>query len=100
MTNEAYQYKFGSGVSLRDAIESLYLAIFASEGLHGRAQVLLDAGYFFDKAKRTIVIDGGTATGQSISQIFTALLARQFGEGAFKVEHVFGSPQAIGWRRP
>ena len=88
MSQQAYRYRFEERVTLKDAIESLYLAIFAAEGVHGRAQVLLDAGYAFDQAGRTLAVDAGTPVGRTVSQIFTALLSRQFGEGAFAVEMV------------
>lgn len=88
MTEEAYRFHFEKKIPLVEAIESLYLAIFSAEGVHGRAQVRLDAGYSFDEGKRTLVVDGGSAVGRTVAQIFTGLLARQFGEGAFTVEHV------------
>jgi hypothetical protein len=93
MTQEAYRYIFEKTVSLHEAVESLYLSIFAAEGVHGRAQVRLDAGYAFDKERRALAVEAGTAVGKTVSQIFTALLSRQFGEGAFTVEHLFGARQ-------
>ena len=86
--NEAYRYTFTPQVPLQEAIESLYLAIFAAEGVHGRAQVRLDAGYALEKAKRAIAVNAGTPVGKTVSQIFTSLLTRQFGEDAFSVQHV------------
>ena len=88
MSLEAYRYTFDKTLPLQDAIESLYLAIFATEGIHGRAQVLLDAGYALDQRKHTLAVAGGSPVGRTVSQIFTALLTRQFGEGAFTVEHM------------
>lgn len=88
---EAYRYTFDKRVPLQDAIESLYLAIFASEGLHGRAEVLLEAGYAFDQRKRTLVVAAASAVGKTVSRIFTALLSRQFGELSFTVEHLDGA---------
>jgi hypothetical protein len=94
--NEAYRYSFDTKVPLQEAIESLYLAIFAAEGVHGRAQVRLDAGYAFDKEGRSLAIDAGTPVGKTVSQIFTSLLTRQFGEDAFRVEHVVATPVETG----
>ena len=85
---EAYLYTFEKKVPLQEAVESLYLAIFASEGIHGHAQVLLEAGYAFDQRKRTLVVAAASEVGKTISRIFTALLSRQFGERSFRVEHV------------
>lgn len=92
--NEAYRYSFTRRVPLREAIESLYLAIFAAEGVHGRAQVRLDAGYAFDEKARTLAVDAGTPVGKTVSQVFTSLLTRQFGEEAFTVEHVAASAES------
>ena len=101
MIEEAYKFTFEKRVSLSDAVESLYLAIFSAEGLHGRAQVRLDAGYALDEAQRRLVVAAGSAVGRTVAQIFTGLLGRQFGENAFTVEHVFGGqPAGIGGRYP
>lgn len=86
MSHEAYRFTFEQRVPITDAIESLYLAIFAAEGIHGRAQVRLDAGYSLDEETRTLTVAAGTPAGQTVSQIFTSLLSRQFGDGAFSVE--------------
>jgi len=85
---EGYKYSFKPRVPLQEAIESLYLAIFAAEGVHGRAQVRLDAAYSFDEKGRSLAVDAGTAVGRTVSQVFTSLLTRQFGEEAFTVDHV------------
>lgn len=88
MVEEVYRFNFEKSVPLTEAVESLYLAIFSAEGVHGRAQVRLDAGYSFDEGRRTLVVAAGSAVGRTVAQIFTGLLARQFGEGAFTVELV------------
>ena len=37
--------------------------------------------------------DAGTPVGKTVSQVFTSLLTRQFGEDGFTVEHVSERPQ-------
>ena len=94
MNRQAYRYEFTDQTSLADVKDSLFLAIFAAEGVHGRAQVRLDVGFCLDEKARACVVDAGTAVGKTVAQIFTGLLTRQVGEGAFTVEHVFGEPIA------
>ena len=91
MNREAYRYSFPDLISLTDVQDTIFLAIFSAEGLHGRAQVRLDVGYCLDEAKHSLIVDAGTPAGKTVAQIFTGLLSRQLGEDAFVVEHVFGN---------
>jgi hypothetical protein len=95
MTCDYYRYTFTKETSLAEVENSLFLAMFSAEGLHGRAQVRLDAAYFLDERRRACVIDADSAVGKTIAQIFTGLLGREFGEDSFTVERVIGVPQAM-----
>ena len=88
MAAEAYRYTFDDKTSLEEVRDSLFLAVFSAEGLHGRAQVRLDAAFWIDERRRTCVVDGATAVGQTVARIFTGLLSRQFGDDAYRVERV------------
>ncbi len=84
----SFLFTFEPHVPLVDAEMSLHLAMFAVEGLAGRAQVRLNASYQIDAASRAIRIDGSTRVGQMIARVFTGFLLREYGEDAFCVEHV------------
>ncbi len=86
MNREIYRYSFSSGVSLREVEESLLLAVLATESLHGRSLVRLDASFCLDDKKQSCVVDAGTEVGRDIARIFTGFLTREFGEDAFTVE--------------
>ncbi len=88
MNRELYRYNFNSKVPFRDVEESLLLAVLATESLHGRALVRLDASFCLDSKKRSCVVDAATDVGRAIARIFTGFLSREFGEEAFKVERV------------
>jgi len=88
MNRELYRYNFNSKVPFRDVEESLLLAVLASESLHGRALVRLDASFCLDSKKRSCVVDAATDVGRAIARIFTGFLSREFGEEAFKIERV------------
>jgi len=88
MNRELYRYNFDSKVPIRDVEESLLLAVLATECLHGRALVRLDASFCLDSKKRSCVVDAATDVGRAIARIFTGFLSREFGEEAFKVERV------------
>lgn len=94
MTCDFYRYSFSKETSLAEVENSLFLAVFSAEGLHGRAQVRLDAAYFMDEKRRACVVDAASAVGKTIAQVFTGLLAREFGDDAFTVERVVGAHQA------
>jgi hypothetical protein len=83
-----YRYRFGDDVSLDDAKGSLLLSVMAIEALYGRSAVRLDAAFCFDKKRRVCVVDAGAKIGRAIALVFTTFLTREFGEEAFRVEHV------------
>lgn len=88
MNRELYCYNFNATVPLRDVEASLLLAVLATESLHGRALVRLDASFCLNTRKRSCVVDAATDVGRAIARIFTGFLTREFGEEAFKVERI------------
>ena len=88
MNHELYRYNFGSTVPFQDIEESLLLAVLATECLHGRALVRLNASFCLDPKKRSCVVNAATEVGQAIARIFTGFLIREFGEKGFKVQRV------------
>ena len=96
MTPTIYRFTFKDDVELDDVEGSVLLAIFAAEGVHGRAQVRLDASYLLDAKRRVLVVDGRTPAGRTVAQITTAFLSREFGDDAYAVRRVSptaGTPQ-------
>lgn len=88
MSRSVYRYTFAPVLPADEAECTLLLALFAVEDLHGEAQVLLDAAHAFDAGRRACVIDATTAVGRDLARLFTGLLRRQFGAGAFEVERL------------
>lgn len=88
MNREIYRYNFTAGVPFRDVEESLLLAVLATESLHGRSLVRLDASFCLEESSRTCVVDAGTEVGRHIARIFTGFITREFGEEAFRVERL------------
>jgi hypothetical protein len=91
MANELYRYTFKSDVPIEEIEGSLLLAIFATESLHGEAQVRLDAGHYLDPIRRACVVEAGTAVGKDLARIFTGFLRREFADG-FTVERLEATP--------
>ena len=81
-----YRFRFNQDVPMAEVHESLKLAIFAAEGVHGAAQVRLGFGYCCDDATRCHVLDARAEAGCTVVRIFTGFLTQQFGEEAFRVE--------------
>jgi hypothetical protein len=90
VNREYYRYRFRRDVALREAEDTLLLAILAAEGLFGEAQVRMDAGYAVDASIQTIIVDASTDVGQAVSAIFTAFILREFGRHAVDVRRVEG----------
>ena len=94
MTGEVYRYRFAGPLPFADVLETLDLAVIACEALYGESRARLDARYTSDAALRVIVIDASTPTGQSLNQLFTGFLRREYREGTFGVERVDRKPAA------
>lgn len=88
MITEGYRYQFAKGVCLRDAEDSLLLALLAAEGIYGQSRVRMDAAYAVDTPVRIIVVDGATQVGQDVSGVFTSFLTKEFGPDAFRVRRL------------
>lgn len=88
MTTELYRYRFSTSVPAEDITATLLLAEWGVASLHGEAQAQLDAGHHFDPARRSLVIDAGTAVGRDFNRLFLGYLSREFGLSEFHVEHV------------
>lgn len=82
------RYSFRPDVPMREVEETLHLSLYGAEGIHGAARVRLDAGYAIDEKARTLVVDASTAVGETVVQLFTGYVGREFGEDAFLVERV------------
>ena len=85
MNREVRRYSFKSTSQSGDIEETLLLAVFAAEGLHGQSRVRLDASYSYDDEKHACVVDCGSDVGRDICCIFGGFAIREFGEGAFDV---------------
>lgn len=85
---EQYRYRFDDRVSFRDVEDLLSLAALATESIHGRSQVRLDASFVLDADSRCCLVDAGTPVGQDIARIFLGFLSQDLGEEAFRVERV------------
>ena len=88
MSHYVYRYTFDDATPMLEVQLSLLLAVFCAEGLHGRAQVRLDARFTVDEERRVCVVDVMTPAGRSVAQIFTELVIRKFGQDAFAVEAI------------
>jgi hypothetical protein len=89
---DIYRYTFQPDVPFEDIEASLLLAVFATESLHGEAQVRLDAAHFLERGSRACVIDAGTPVGRDFNRLFVSFLRREFGEESFHVERVESLP--------
>ncbi len=85
MNANIFQFAFATAVDLTDVEATLQVAIVAAEGIFGEAQVRMEVSYHLDPDHRAIHIDAGTAAGEAVVRVFTALVIREFGPDAFTV---------------
>ncbi len=95
MSRTLYRYSFRPTVDLAEVEDSLLLAVYAAEGVHGQAQVRMDGAFLLEERQRACVVDATTPVGETIARVFTRFLAREFGEDAFTVERV-ASDERVG----
>lgn len=88
MSAERFNYTFQTGTDMDQVEDVLILATMATEGLHGRSGIQLDASFSCDHKSRLATVDVGTDVGRTIARIFTALLSTTIGEFAFKIERI------------
>lgn len=86
MTHKTVQFRFGSGISMREVKGTLHLARLAAESLHGIERVRLEARYAIDKATRVVEIDRSTEPGRTLAIIFAGYARREFGDEAVQME--------------
>ena len=89
-----YRYRFDAELAMEEIESALLLAIWGTESLHGESQTRLDAAHCFDAEQRACVIDASTDVGKDLNRLFVGFLRREFGEDAFRVEHVTELPVA------
>lgn len=99
MNADVTRFEFDPDLSLTDVEMTLHLAMFAVEGLLGRARVRLDAEYQLDENSHALTIDANTEVGATIVRVFTGLLLREHSEDSFRVtrldEHATRQPQEV-----
>jgi hypothetical protein len=97
VNNEIYRYSFPPAIPLSEIEETLLLAIWGTESIHGESQARLDASHLLDTDRRICVIHGGTPVGRDLNRLFVGFVAREFGADAFTVERV---PRMHAQKRP
>jgi len=95
MSQNVYKYSFDNKLPLKDIEESLFLAALATECLHGRSSMKLDASFSLSRKKRACVVDANTEVGRNIACIFTGFLTKEFGEKNFRVKRLNDTSQKL-----
>jgi hypothetical protein len=55
--------------------------------------VRINSNYQIDNANHAILVDASTRVGEMVGRVFAALLLRECGEAAFRVERLKSPPQ-------
>ncbi len=88
MNTAVFRFTFAQGVALDEVEATLLLSLLAAEGLFGESRVRLEASYFADAPRSTIVVDGSTPVGDAVVRIYTGFLTREIGADAFAVRRM------------
>ncbi|SRR3989339_1343986 len=86
-----YRFHFEKNLPIVEVRTTLLTALSATEGLFARALVRLEASFILDEQSRICLIDAATPVGQTLCQIFTELLIKNFND-SFTVELFIQTP--------
>jgi len=89
-----YRFIFSETVPAKRVEENLFWAVFNTESIYGKSKVRLDGSFLFDRKQKICLIDKTTQIGQHIAQLFTSLIAREFGEQSFRVVRIADKEEA------
>ena len=92
MKKDIVRYTFSQSVSMREAEETLLLAVLAVESLFGESTIRLDASFSVDSSRRACVIDASTDVGRAICRVFTGFVSREFGSDVFEIHRIDSPP--------
>jgi len=88
MDNGVYKFAFRENVPTKEIEECLYWAAFNTESIFGKAKFRLDCSFHFDQRQKIVLIDKSTDSGKHLSQLFTSIVSREFGDESFRVERM------------
>ena len=74
------RFVFGTHVSMDEVEGTLKLAQIATESLHGRGRVELEAPWDTDLRERSVLIDAMSDAGRTLALIFLGYVRREFGD--------------------
>jgi hypothetical protein len=86
MTPNRYVYKFKDETSMEQASDLLLLSALATESLHGRSALRINADFLLENTKKTCQISSETKVGQDLAKIYTGLLSYHLGEHSYEVK--------------
>ncbi len=92
-----YHFQFDQHIPTKELKDTLILAVMATESLHSRARVKLDAVHNLNLLNHTCRIDAFSEVGDDLARIFTGYALREYGNERINIERDFldipaGSP--------
>jgi hypothetical protein len=85
---DQFRYVFSSAVPFDGVVDTLLLARWGAEALHGETPARLEAVHRLDRDRRACEIDAATPVGRDLNRLFAGFAVREFGADGFKVERV------------
>lgn len=86
MTPTRYVYKFHSETSMEQASDLLLLSALATESLHGRSALRINADFLLEVPKKQCQISAQSKVSQDLATIYAGLLTYHLGEHSFEVK--------------
>jgi len=92
MAQATYTFVIGVGVDLNEVNATMRLSLIAAEGVHGEARIRTEVAYTIEPLQSALRLSGDVPAVETVAQIFTSFLTREFGAESFCVRRMTSPP--------
>ena len=83
-----FRYKFQPEAEFAEVEDTLFLALSATEAMHGSSQTEIVLRYWSEPKNRAVIIDGSNAIGETLACVFHDLIKKSVAPTDFRLERV------------
>ena len=83
-----FRFKFQPEAVFAEVEDTLFLALSATEAMHGQSQTEIVLRYWSEPKNRAVIIDGSTPVGSTLACVFHDLIKKSVSPTDFRFERV------------
>lgn len=96
METTHYQFSFATHIPMREIAQTLALAVYAVESIHGKPAMRMESGLQIDRETGNCTISAETYVGEDLARAFAGFLNLTVGEKAYSVRRESHSTKQRG----